>query len=293
MTADILALAPEKHRSRWSRARHWWRRNATPAVNLSVVTLVTLVLLVIAADLIAPAPPNAMNLTARLSPPLAGSLMGTDATGRDIFSRVLYGGQISLLIGSVATVVGLFVGVVLGVLAGYLRGWIDEVIMYLVDVQLSLPFILLAISVALVLGTSLSVLIALAALATWPLYARVVRGDVLSLRERDFVLAARAAGGRRAHIMRQHLLPNIVAPILVLATLSVGRIILLESGLSFLNIGVDAETPSWGKMISEGRDYLATAWWLATMPGFALVLLTLSVGILGDWLRDVLDVSIS
>jgi len=159
-------------------------------------------------------------------------------------------------------------------------------------VQLSLPFLLLAVAVALVLGTSLSVLIFLAALATWPVYTRVVRGMVLSLREREFVIAARALGATNLHIMIRHLLPNLAAPLLVLATLSIGRIILLESGLSFLGIGVQPPTPSWGNMINEGREYLSTAWWLATMPGVALVVLTMTVGTIGDWLRDLMDITI-
>jgi peptide/nickel transport system permease protein len=170
---------------------------------------------------------------------------------------------------------------------------VDSLIMYLVDVQLALPFILLAVAVALVLGTSLTVLIGLAALSTWPVYARVVRGIVLSLRSREFVVAARALGATPLHIMWFHLIPNLISSLMVLAMLNVGRIILLESGLSFLGIGVQPPTPSWGNMINEGRQYLSSAWWLSTMPGLALLLLTMAVGTLGDWLRDLMDVSIS
>lgn len=257
--------------------------------------LALLVIAILFADSVAPNDPNTMRLRARLSPPFMNPdfLLGTDATGRDILSRILHGGRVSLLVGFAATLLGLAVGTLLGVVSGYLRGWIDTVVMYLVDVQLALPFLLLAVSVALVLGTSMSVLIGLAALSTFPAVARVVRGLVLALREREFVTAAQTLGGTRWHIMRQHLLPNLVAPLLVLATISVGRIILLESGLSFLGIGVQPPTPSWGGMINEGREYLAIAWWLATMPGLALVVLTMTVGILGDWLRDLMDVSIN
>ncbi len=277
----------------------FWLRRSTWAVNLSICVLLLLMLAVVFAEQVAPHDPNTMNLRARLQAPFDFSsadgevfLLGTDARGRDVLSRVLYGGQVSLVIGAISTVLGLLLGTSLGLLGGYLRGWVDEVVMYLVDVQLSLPFVLLAVAVALVLGTSMPVLVGLAALATWPLYARVVRGEVLSLREREFVIAARASGASGLHIMRAHLLPNIIGPVLVLATLSVGRIILLESGLSFLGIGVQPPTPSWGNMINEGRELLSSEWWLATMPGMALVTLTLSVGTIGDWLRDLSDVTL-
>ncbi len=274
-----------------------WLKRTTIAVNLSLMVLIVITLAVSFAGSIAPHDATTMNLRSRLAPPVwqGGTWefpVGTDATGRDLLSRILYGGQISLLVGGIATAIGLVFGTFLGIVSGYSRGWLDQFIMYLVDVQLSLPYLLLAVAVALVLGTSLSVLILLAALATWPVYTRVVRGLVLTLREREFVLAARAIGATDAQIMFHHLLPNLVAPMLVLATLSIGRIILLESGLSFLGIGVQPPTPSWGNMINEGREYLSTAWWLATMPGVALVLLTMAVGTLGDWLRDLMDVTI-
>ncbi len=278
--------------------RAWWR-NSTLAINLSLLLLIGLIGAVLLADVLAPHDPTGMNLRARLKPPVFVSdaalpefPLGTDAIGRDLLSRILYGGQVSLLVGGVATTLGLLLGTFSGLISGYVGGWLDEIIMYLVDVQLSLPFLLLAVAVALVLGTTLPVLIGLAALATWPIYARVVRGSVLSVRERDYVLAARAAGATDRHIVLRHLLPNLLAPVLVLATLSVGRIILLESGLSFLGIGIQPPTPSWGNMISEGREYLSTAWWLSTMPGIALVLLTMAVGTIGDWLRDVMDVRV-
>jgi len=275
-----------------------WFQHSNPAVNLSIMVLIIFSSAVIFANLIAPHDPTTMGLRSRLNPPVwqGGSWefpLGTDAIGRDLFSRILYGGRISLAIGGISTFFGLALGTVLGVVSGYTRGWLDQLIMYLVDVQLSLPFLLLAVAVALVLGTSLTVLIFMAVLATWSVYTRVVRGAVLSLREREFVVASRAIGATDAHIMLKHLLPNLIAPLLVLATLSVGRIILLESGLSFLGIGVQPPTPSWGNMINEGREYLSTAWWVATMPGIGLVLLTMAVGTIGDWLRDLMDVSIS
>ena len=247
------------------------------------------------ADALAPHNPAALNLRARLTPPLTDPayLLGTDATGRDVLSRVLHGGRVSLVVSLSASVIGLALGTALGMISGFLRGWADAILTYLIDVQLALPFLLLAVSVALVLGTSPAVLIGLAAISTVPVYARVVRSVVLSLREREFVAAARALGASSLHIMRFHLLPNLLAPLLVLVMLNVGRIILLESGLSFLGIGIQPPTPSWGIMINEGREYLSRAWWIATMPGIVLAALSVAVGTLGDWLRDLTDVRLS
>lgn len=282
----------------WRPTYAWWWRRTTLAVRLSLLALVAITILVVFANVFSPCEPMAIDLRNRLRPPIWASEgmsehpLGTDATGRDILSRVLYGGRVSLMIGVTASIVGLVVGTALGLISGFQRGWLDQGIMYLVDVQLSLPFILLAVAVALVLGNSTGVLVGIAALSAWPFYARVVRGVVLSLQEREFVLASRALGGGRLHIMRVHLLPNLLSPVLVLATLSLGRIILLESGLSFLGIGVHPPTPSWGNMISEGRSFLTNAPWWATMPSVALAVTTMAVGTIGDWLRDMADVTI-
>jgi peptide/nickel transport system permease protein len=272
-----------------------WRRKLTPAVVISLIVLVVMVAMALLADSIAPHAPGAINLRFRLVEPFANPSFpfGTDATGRDIFSRVVHGGRVSLLVSAAATVAGLVLGTALGLVSGFARGRVDNFIMYLVDVQLALPFLLLAVAVSLVLGTSLTVLIGLAALSTFPVYARFVRGIVLSLRSREFVVAAQAVGATPLHIMWFHLVPNLVSALMVLAMLNVGRIILLESGLSFLGIGVQPPTPSWGNMINEGREYLSSAWWLSTVPGMALLLVTMAVGTLGDWLRDLMDVSIS
>ncbi|MBW4437885.1 MAG: ABC transporter permease [Pleurocapsa minor GSE-CHR-MK-17-07R] len=295
-TSPILTLAPSSPR-RLSMSAVWqfWRRRANPAVTLSVIVLLVLIVSVLLADVIAPHDPGTINLRGRLMQPFQDPayILGTDATGRDIFSRILYGGQVSLAVSLFASIGGLLLGTILGLVSGYTRGLVSEIIMYLVDVQLALPFLLLAVSVALVLGTSITVLIGLAALSTWPIYARVVRSSVLSLREREFVVAAQAVGASTIHIMRFHLFPNLVAPLVVLVMLNVGRIILLESGLSFLGIGVQPPTPSWGIMINEGREYLSSAWWLSIMPGIILILLTMAVGTIGDWLRDLMDVSLS
>jgi peptide/nickel transport system permease protein len=288
--ARPLLLPTTRRRFKWRRVpfRIW--------VSLAIVIIV--VGLTALASVVTTADPNRTSLANRLKPPaMFGGVvrfpLGTDQLGRDVLSRMVYGGQVSLMIALVATAAGLVAGTLVGLLAGYLRGLLDQVVMYLVDVQLSLPFILLAIVAAIALGNSLGVLVFLAALSTWPVYARVCRGVVLSLRERDYVVAARAVGAGDWHIMFRHLLPNLLAPILVLAALNIGRIILLESGLSFLGIGIKAPDPTWGNMISEGRDFLTNAPWLVVIPGGVLVLLTVAVGTIGDWLRDLSDVRLN
>ena len=285
--------------SKVSRFSLWWKHKSNFAVNLSVVVLIIITLMSAFAAHLSPHDPHVIDLRSRLLPPAwvegAGRWshpFGTDRLGRDVFSRTLHGGRVSLSIGVLASVAGLVVGTTLGLISGYIRGRLDHLIMYLIDVQLSLPFILLAIAVALILGNSLIVLIGIAALSAWPFYARVVRGNLLSLRNREFTLAAQALGASSVHIMRTHLLPNVLSPILVIATLSLARIILLESGLSFLGIGVPPTTPSWGNMINEGRGNLNNAAWIALTPSIFLMLLTMAVGTIGDWLRDVTDVTI-
>ena len=273
------------------------RKLPGPFIMISGIVLLITVLSALFAPQLAPHDANDINLRARLQAPAwmdGGDMnhpLGTDATGRDILSRLLYGGRASLAIGVTACLLGMLVGTPLGIISGYARGAWDQVIMYLVDVQLSMPFLLLAIAVALVLGSSIPVLIGIAALSTWPYYARVVRGSVLALRDQEFVTSARALGARPFRIMLRHLLPSLVSPVVVLLTLNLGRIILLESGLSFLGIGVRPPTPSWGNMIDDGRSYLNTAWWISVMPGLALMALTMAVGTIGDWLRDRADVT--
>lgn len=278
-------------------ARKRRRKLPGPFIIISVIVLLIIVGSAVLAPQLAPYDATQIDLRARLRPPAwmdGGDMnhpLGTDATGRDILSRVLYGGRASLAIGVTACLLGMLIGTPLGIISGYARGAWDQVIMYLVDVQLSMPFLLLAIAVALVLGSSVPVLIGIAALSTWPYYARVVRGSVLALRDQEFVTSARALGARPWRIMLRHLLPSLVSPVIVLLTLNLGRIVLLESGLSFLGIGVRPPTPSWGNMIDDGRSYLNTAWWISVIPGVALMALTMAVGTIGDWLRDRADVT--
>lgn len=274
----------------------WWDslrrlvRQMPPRVILSFVILTVIVIGAAFPTWFTSFDPNTPTFRARLTPPGDPTfVLGTDDLGRDLFSRVLYGGQASLIIGVFAASLGLVVGAACGMVAGYFGGWLDHLMMYLVDVQLSLPFLLLAIAVALVFGNSLLVMVVIAGLATWPGYARLCRGLILSLREYDYVTAARSLGASSGRIILQHLLPALVAPLLIFLTINLGRVILIESALSFLGIGIKPPTPSWGGMIDQGRSLLGAAWWVSTVPGVALTLLTIAIGSIGDWLRDVLD----
>ncbi len=234
---------------------------------------------------------EAIDLANRLQEPFKNSLhiLGTDPLGRDVLARVIVGGRISLLVGILSVLGAIVVGVVLGLLAGYYRGFVDTLVMRLADVQLALPFILMAITFAAILGGGLGNTILLLIISQWVQYARLVRGAVLSLREREFILSARAIGVRDRGIIFSHLLPNIMGPVIVLTTLNIANNILLESSLTFLGLGVDVMVPSWGGMLADGRTYLQSAWWVSVFPGLALMLLVLGLNLFGDWLRDRLD----
>jgi len=244
---------------------------------------------------IAPWDPARQMLMKRLRPPMweARGLrehpLGTDHLGRDILSRILYGGRISLGVGLSAVSISCLIGVTLGLLAGFHGGRTDAFIMRVVDVFLAIPYILLAMGVVFALGPSLLNVILVMAVTRWVQFARIVRADVLSIREREFVSGARARGSRSLRLLLRHVLPNALTPIIVVATLELAFMIIYESALSFLGLGVQPPTPTWGWMLSDGRNYVATAWWLATFPGLAIMLTVLAVNLLGDWLRDTLD----
>lgn len=238
--------------------------------------------------------PTSQDLAVALQPPSwlggqAGGLLGTDNLGRDIFSRIAYGARISLLIGVSAVALAGAIGTLLGLVSGFKGGWLGTAIMRLADFQLSVPFLVLAIALVGAVGPSLANLIVVLGITGWVPYARVVRSEVLSLREREFVLAARAVGVPDWRIIITHLRPNITASVIVLASLEVARMIISEASLSFLGLGVQPPTPSWGGMVADGRNYLESAWWLSTFPGLAIALTVLGVNLLGDRLRDVLD----
>lgn len=264
-----------------------------------VLALLILLLVLFAAifgPLVSPLDPNRQNIMLRLAEPLTeGSnnaffLLGTDGLGRDVFSRLLYGARVSLLVGICAIVVGGTIGVVAGLVSGYFGGWIDDVIMRLGDIQLSFPFILLAIMFLVVLGPGVVNIILVLGIGQWVTYARIVRAQTLSLREKEFVEAARALGDRTSSVIFRTILPNIIAPLTVIASFNVASVILAEASLSFLGLGVPPSVPTWGSMLAESRDQLlANKWWLAFFPGIAIVLTVLSFNIMGDWLRDFLD----
>jgi peptide/nickel transport system permease protein len=248
-----------------------------------------------AAPVIAPQDPVRQSLRMRLKPPTMegpdgrAHLLGTDHLGRDVLSRVIHGSRVSLLIGFAAVGVGSLVGATVGIAAGYRRGWLDTVVMTLADAQLAFPFILLAIGIIAVLGPSFPTLVVVVGLSGWMTYARVLRAQVLVLRSREFVDAIHGLGGSTLRIVLRHILPNVLSTLVVIATLELARAVVLEATLSFLGLGVQPPTPSWGGMIHEGREYLDSAWWISTFPGLTLMLTSLVVSRLGDWLRDVLD----
>lgn len=240
--------------------------------------------------------PTRGSLRARLDPPTWTGLFspgphpfGTDQLGRDILSRIIFGSRTTLLIATGAVVLGGVVGVTLGIVAGYFRGWVDSLLMRLVDIQLALPLMLLALLVVAALGPSTTNLVIVLALTSWIRYARIVRGQVLAVREREFVLSARAIGAATGRIMFRHILPNILTPALVVATLELARVIIMDAALSFIGLGVQPPAPSWGRMLADGRTYMTGAWWIVTFPGLAIVLTVLSVNLVGDWLRDYFD----
>jgi ABC-type dipeptide/oligopeptide/nickel transport system permease subunit len=248
-----------------------------------------------AAPWIVPYDPLALDIQHRLGPPAwmvggkATHLLGTDQIGRDLLSRVIYGGRVSLVIGTAAVLVSSTIGVLLGLAAGYVAGRVDWAIMTLVNIMLTFPFVLLALAVIAVLGPSLINMIIVLGVADWPLYARVIRAETLAIREREFVLAGRALGMSHGRIVFGQILPNLVSVIVVIATLQVARVIVLESFLSFLGLGIQPPTPAWGNMLGEGRVYMLNSWWIATFPGLAIFITTLAINLMGNALRDWLD----
>jgi peptide/nickel transport system permease protein len=274
----------------------WWLKqifsSATAAIGLVMLTV--FVVMALFAPYLAPHDPTAPNLLYRLTPPVwAGGesqfILGTDHLGRDILSRLIFGSRVALVVGLSAVGLAASIGITLGLMSGYFGGWTDTIIMRFVDTLISIPNVLLYLTVLGVFGPSLVTLILVIGFINWTTFARVVRGEVLSIKEREFVEASRASGQRVAWILLRHVLPNIMAPIIVVATLNVATVIILEAALSFLGLGVQPPTVTWGRMLSDGRNYIATAWWLATFPGVFITLLGLSLIFLGDRLRDVLD----
>jgi peptide/nickel transport system permease protein len=276
------------------RTPRWVRQLLHNRVGLLGIIIVALVVVVaVWAPFLSPHNPNLAEMPMRLKPPgTPGHILGTDQLGRDILSRIILGSRISLGVALYATVVSGVIGIAVGVISGYYGGWIDTIAMRLVDVQLSFPFILLALVLNAILGAGYKNLIITLVISSWVSYARLARGEVLAIREKEYVTAARALGMTPLRIMFRHILPNIWTPVIVLGSLNMAQLIVAEAAISFLGFGVQPPDISWGNMLSDGRDYLVNAWWLATFPGLALAFASLGVNLTGDWLRDTLDPTI-
>jgi peptide/nickel transport system permease protein len=296
MASSIPASVPAEGGTWAGVARPRVGGRRVPWITLAGVGFVLLVAIVAAlAPWLAPADPISQSLRGRLTPPTfdgadgRAHLFGTDHLGRDVLSRVIYGSRVSLVVGFCAVVIGGLLGSTLGIVAGFGSGSADAVIMTVADAQLAFPFILLAIGIIAVLGPSFPTLIVVIGLSGWVSYARILRSQVLSLRSREFVEAIQALGGSLMRVVLRHVVPNVLSSIVVVATLELARSIVLEATLSFLGLGIQPPTPSWGGMIQEGRDYLDSAWWIATFPGIVLMLTSVVVSRTGDGLRDLLD----
>lgn len=268
-------------------------RSKTGTVGLLIV--LALCIMAIFAPVIAPYDPGKIDTANMLAPPFwsdGGTLshiLGTDNLGRDILSRIIFGSRISLVVGILSVLVAGVIGVAFGIISGYYGGIVDNLIMRLVDAFLSVPTILFCIVFLTVLDPGLPTLIIVIGVTSWVLYARMIRSETLSLREREYVKAARTMGVSDIQIMKRHILPNVMSSIIVISTLSVASTIITESSLSFLGLGIQPPTVSWGIMLSEGKEYVATSWWLATFPGLAITITVLGIIFLGEWLRDLLD----
>jgi len=257
-----------------------------PLTLIGFTIIAGVLLLALIAPLIAPYDPDAINVKAILLSPGAGHLMGTDGLGRDVFSRMLYGARISLMVGFVAVGIATIIGIILGAIAGFYRGWVDTVIMRIVDVMLSIPTFFLILAVIAFLTPSIWNIMIVIGLTSWMGVTRLVRAEFLSLRNREFVLAAQALGAKDARLIFTHLLPNSLTPIIVSSILGIASAVLVESGLSFLGLGVQAPQASWGNILTDGKEYIQFAWWLSLFPGLAILITVLGYNLLGDGLRD-------
>ena len=262
---------------------------------LPVLILLIMVFSGIMAPWIAPHDPLVASLSDRNDPPAwfaegsANYLLGTDHLGRDLLSRILHGARISLILAAVTLGVGGGFGILMGLISGWYGGWVDDIVMRLVDIVLAVPLILVALVVVVAIGQGLDIIVLVMAIGVWPRFARMVRGEVLRLKEMDYVAITRVYGASSWRIIFRHLFPGVINTVIVLATLQVGLIIILEATLSFLGVGIPPPTPAWGAMVADGRDRLVGAWWIATLPGVALLLTVLAMNLFGDWLRDTLD----
>lgn len=285
--------SPRQETIRNARAR---ARKVKGVVGLGLT--VAVVLLALVAPWVSSADPNVLDLSVRLRPPvwtgkgMSQHVLGTDQLGRDLWSRIAYGTRISLLVSVCTVLLAGSVGIVLGLVAGYYGGTWDRVINGLVNIQMAFPFLLLAIAIVSAMGPSVRNVVFALALYGWVVYCRLVRGQVLALRDKDFIQAATALGCHDARILRLHILPNVFPALLVISTFQIGQMIVAESAMGFLGLGVQPPTPTWGGIINEGRAYVSSAWWVSTLPGVMLMITVIGIGFAGDWLREVLDPSL-
>ncbi len=271
------------------RPLRWRMFGRNPLVMLGAAIVLVFAAAALAAPLLAVSSPLVQRLDERLAPPGAGSPLGLDQLGRDIFSRLLFGARISLLVGLVVVALAGVVGTLVGVIAGFAGGWADHVLMRITDIFFAFPSLILAMAIAAALGPSLSHAMVAIAAVTWPVYARLSRAQTLVLNRLEFLDAARAMGAPDLRIVLRHILPNALAPLVVQASFNMGEAILIAAGLSFIGFGAQPPTPEWGVMVSEGRDYITTQWWVPTFPGLAILLAVTGFNLLGDGIRDVLD----
>jgi peptide/nickel transport system permease protein len=281
-------LASAERRAHGRLSQIWRQFSQHPGALAGAVVIVVFVLAGIFAPVIAPQDPNAISRDRRAAPS-ADHWLGTDELGRDLLSRVIYGARVSLRVGLVTIGIALSAGTLLGVVAGYFGGWVDALLMRLTDIMLAFPGILLAIAIIAILGPGLYNVMIAVGIEAIPVYTRTARASTLAIKEREFVVAARATGAGHERIIRRHVLPNIVAPLIVLATIGVAGSILAAAGLSYLGLGAQPPTAEWGAMLSSARNYLRDSWWIATFPGVAIMLVVLALNLFGDGLRDVLD----
>lgn len=274
--------------------RNAWRNASRYPIMSVTILLIVLIIPALFADILAPHDPYQTNLSQRLKPPLffggnENFILGTDRLGRCVLSRIMHGSRYALTISLVGIVLGAALGTILGLLAGYFRGWTDIVVMRLVDISFALPSVLLAMALAAVWTPSFETVILVVVFVLWASFARQIRAETLSIRERDFIARVRVVGASHTRILFRHVMPNLLNTVVVLATLQIGVVILLEASLSFLGIGIPRPTPAWGLLVADGRQLVVSAWWISLFPGLAIMLTVLSINLFGDWLRDWLD----
>jgi peptide/nickel transport system permease protein len=292
-TSDNPVLLSHRIKFSGTGYRFWANFRRLPVIPILVVVFVVMAALF--SPYFAPHDPMAVSPGDRLKPPcwvFGGDtkyILGTDSTGRDLLSRIIYGARVSLTVAVIGITISAVFGTLMGLIAGYFGGLIDLIIMRIVDVMMSLPVLFMALALAAVIPAGMGIIILIVSVFGWVHFARILRGEVLSLKERDFVALARVAQASPTRIIFRHILPNLVNTLTVLATLDIGGVIMFEAGFSFIGFGVQPPTPSWGNILSEGQNYLTTAWWIATFPGLALMAMIFSCNFIGDWLRDALD----